>query len=51
MGVVEFVWQLKRQHVNPITQSKIHIGLRYTGSAAAETMMTRAASLPGHLKQ
>ena len=31
MGVVEFVWQLKRQHVNPITQSKIHIPIQYKG--------------------
>ena len=45
--VFGFVWQLKRQHVNSITQLKIHIGMRYKGSAAAETMMTRAASLPG----
>ena len=27
-----------------ITQSKIHIGMWYKGSAAAETMMTKAAS-------
>ena len=29
--VFGFVWQLKRQHVNPITQSKIHIGMWYKG--------------------
>ena len=37
----------ENRHAPSKTQSKIHIGMRYKGSAAAETMMPRAASLPG----
>ena len=37
----------KKPKTSSITQSKIHIGMRYKGSAAAETMMIKAASLFG----